>query len=364
VYQFNLSVQQLFPGKVALTAAYVGALSHHLPNFIDANYAPYSTAFGAPSTSATSVADRRQFDPCVGACPTGVAAINNPAGILGASVTELFSNLTANYNSLQVSASKQLSHNFSVSGFYVWARGMDSFEPNADGLSGPQDAGYLGTPFTMANNSLGAIGGGLQEEKGPMSVDNRSTALVSAMWNSDYYHGSNKIVKELTSGWQISPIAYFHSGGPFTMTTGSNKNDDSAGNSRPDYVPGVSPFLSPHRCRICSSTNSVVNAWFNTAAFTANGPGVLGGIGPGGADGNVGRDSLYGPGYKDIDLGLFKTITFEHGIAFQIRAEATNVFNMVSLQNPTASLSSGNDGKITAQEGTSRIIQVGGKLTF
>jgi hypothetical protein len=364
VYQFNLSVQQLFPGRVALTVAYVGALSHHLPNFIDANYSPYSTAFGAPSTSATSVADRRQFDPCVGACPTGVAAINNPAGILGASVTELFSNLTANYNSLQVSASKQLSHNFSVSGFYVWARGMDSFEPDADGLSGPQDAGYLGTPFTMANNSLGAVGGGLQEEKGPMSVDNRSTALVSAMWNSDYYHGPNKIVKELINGWQLAPIAYFHSGGPFTVTTGSNKNDDSAGNSRPDYVPGVSPYLSPHRCRICSSTNSVVNAWFNTAAFTANGPGVLGGIGPGGADGNSGRDNLYGPGYKDIDLGLFKTITFERGIAFQIRAEATNVFNMVSLQNPTSSLSSGNDGKITAQEGTARIIQVGGKLTF
>jgi len=198
-----------------------------------------------------------------------------------------------------------------------------------------------------------------------MSVDNRSTALVSAMWNSDYYHGPNKLVKALTNGWQIAPIAYFHSGGPFTVTTGSNKNDDSAGNSRPDYVPGVSPYLSPHRCRICpSTTNSVVNAWFNTAAFTANGPGVLGGIGPGGADGNSGRDNLYGPGYRDIDLGLFKTITFERGIAFQIRAEATNVFNMVSLQNPTASLSSGNDGKITAQEGTSRIIQVGGRLTF
>ena len=76
IYQMNLSVQQQLPGKVALTVAYVGALSHQLPNFIDANYSPYSTAFGAPGTSATSVADRRQFDPCVGACPTGAAAIN------------------------------------------------------------------------------------------------------------------------------------------------------------------------------------------------------------------------------------------------------------------------------------------------
>ena len=33
--------------------------------------------------------------------------------------------------------------------------------------------------------------------------------------------------------------------------------------------------------------------------------------------------------------------------SFQFRAEATNAFNMVSLANPTANLSSGNNGKIT-----------------
>ena len=122
-------------------------------------------------------------------------------------------------------------------------------------------------------------------------------------------------------------------------------------------------MLSPHRCRVCS-TNSEVKAWFNTAAFTANGPGVTGGIGPGGADGNVGRNTLIGPGFKDVDLGLFRNIKFERGVVFQIRGEATNVFNLVSLANPTASLASGNYGKITSAAGTQRIIQVGGRLTF
>jgi hypothetical protein len=363
VYQFNLSVQQQLPGRVTLTTAYVGALSHDLPNFIDANYAPYSTAFGPPSTSAQSVADRRQFDPCVGPCPKGAAAINNGTGILGAAIVDLLSNLTANYHSLQVSASKQLSNSFSVNGFYVWSHGIDTFEPDADGLSAPQDPGYLGNPFTASNNSLGAVGGGLREEKGNMSADIRSNAAISGTWNIDYFHGENRIVKEVFNGWQISPIVYLHSGGVFTMTTGSNKNDDSGGNSRPDLVAGVKPVLNPHRCRVCSS-NSVTSAWFNTAAFTANGPGVAGGIGPGGADGNVGRNTLYGPGFKDIDLGLFRNIKFERGIVFQIRGEATNVFNLVSLSNPTANLGSGNDGKITSAAGTQRIIQVGARLTF
>jgi hypothetical protein len=196
-----------------------------------------------------------------------------------------------------------------------------------------------------------------------MNADTRSNAAISGTWHLDYFRGSNKVVGELVNGWQISPIVYLHSGGVLTPTTGANKSFDSTNNQRPDAVPGQNPVLSAHRCRVCS-TNSETSAWFNTAAYTANGPGVAGGIGPGGADGNVGRNSLYGPGFKDIDLGLFRDIKFERGITFQLRGEATNVFNLVSLANPTASLASSNYGKITSATGTQRVIQVGGRLTF
>jgi hypothetical protein len=63
-------------------------------------------------------------------------------------------------------------------------------------------------------------------------------------------------------------------------------------------------------------------------------------------------------------MGLFRNIKFERGIVFQLRGEATNVFNIVSLANPTASLASGTYGKITSAAGTQRILQVGGRLTF
>jgi len=360
IYQFNFSVQQAFPGRISATAAYVGTLSHNVPTMIDGNYAPYSTAFGTPSTSATSVANRRQYDPCVGPCPVGPAGINT--GTLGQNIL-LITNQHANYNALQVSASKQLSHGISISGFYVWSRALQSSNESAIGQMTAQNFGNLGNPFTATNNSLGAIGGGLAEEKGPMDADRRSNAVISAIWKLDYFHGSNKFVKQVVNGWTISPVTYLTSGAPFSITTGATKNFDSAGANRPDAVPGVSPNLDPHRCRVCS-TNSVLSAWFNTAAFQNNGPGVPGGIGPGGADGNVSRDSLVGPGFRDIDMGIFKDIAFERGITFQFRAEATNAFNMVSLANPTASLSSGNNGKITSAAGTQRVIQLGGRLTF
>jgi hypothetical protein len=360
IYQFNFSVQQQLPGKVSMTAAYVSTLSHNVPTMIDGNYAPYSTAFGTPSTSATSVADRRQYDPCVGPCPTGPAGINT--GSMGQNIL-LITNQHANYNALQISASKQVSHGISIRGFYVWSHALQSSNESAIGQMTAQNFGNLGNPFTASNNTLGAIGGGLQEEKGPMDADRRSNAVISAIWKIDYVHGSNFIAKEVLNGWTISPVVYLTSGGPFTITTGANKSFDSSNANRPNAVSGVSPLLDPHRCRICS-TNSVLNAWFNTAAFTSNGPGLPGGIGPGGADGNVSRDSLVGPGFRDIDLGLYRDIKFERGIVFQFRAEATNAFNMVSLANPTASLSSGNNGKITGAAGTARIIQLGGRLTF
>jgi hypothetical protein len=380
-YQVNLSAQRELPARVTLTAAYVGALSHQLPNFIDANYAPYSTAFGAPSTSATSVADRRQFDPCSGACPTGAAAINNGNGLLGAGIVDLLSDLNANYHALQVSATKQISRGFSISGFYVWSHALDSFEPDADGLSSPQDSGYFGAPFTASNNSLGAIGGGLGEEKGPMNADIRNNAAMSGTWNISYFHGENKIFSTLVNGWTISPIVYLHSGGVFNVTTGSNRSDDSTGNQRPDYAAGgPNPVLSAHRCRVCTaaSGSNEVSAWFNNSAtsptYIYNGVGVAGGIGPGGADGNVGRNSLFGPGFKDLDMGLFRDIKFERGIVFQLRGEATNLLNWVNLSNPTASgppttatsgtNNNGNFGKITSATGTQRVLQVGGRLTF
>ena len=180
---------------------------------IDGNYAPYSTAFGtAQHFSAPASPNRRQYDPCVGPCPTGPAGINT--GTMGQNIF-LITNQHANYNALQVSARKQLSHGFTISGFYVWSHALQSSNESAIGQMTAQNFGYLGHPFTASNNSLGAIGGGLQEEKGPMDADRRSNAVISAIWNIDYFHGSSRFVKQAVNGWQISPVVYLTSGAPF-----------------------------------------------------------------------------------------------------------------------------------------------------
>ena len=321
VYQFNAAIQRQLPHNVSVTAAYVSTLSHHLPFMEDLNYAPYAP--GA-STSQASINARRPYDP----------------GKLG-QITYDESNETASFHSLQISASRPLTHNLMLNGFYVLGHAFQSVNESAIGQATAQDFDNL------------------WEERGPTDNDRRHVASISGMWNIDYYHGSNFFMKQIVNGWTISPIISLQSGAPFTITTGTNKNFDSANANRPNLV--GKPFLDPHRCRLCDGGTAA--KWFDTTAFVANGPGVAGGIGPGGADGNTPRDYLRAPGYRDIDLGLFRDFRFERAITFQLRGEATNAFNMVSLNAPTASLSSGNNGKITAAA-TPRLIQVGARLTF
>jgi hypothetical protein len=50
-------------------------------------------------------------------------------------------------------------------------------------------------------------------------------------------------------------------------------------------------------------------------------------------------------------------------MTFQLRGEATNVFNIVSLNSPNGTLSSSQFGWITSAA-TQRLLQVGARLTF
>jgi len=70
-----------------------------------------------------------------------------------------------------------------------------------------------------------------------------------------------------------------------------------------------------------------------------------------------------GVALRDIDMSLQREFRIQEGMAFQFQADSTNVFNLVSLNAPNATLSSPNAGKITAAV-PNRIIQLGGRFIF
>ncbi len=93
--------------------------------------------------------------------------------------------------------------------------------------------------------------------------------------------------------------------------------------------------------------------WFTTGVFrTAKG-----------TFGNVGRNTLYGPGTFNVDFSLHKTIPITEKLKLQYRAEFFNIANHPILGNPGTTVTSGGFGRITSA-GAPRVIQMALKLNF
>ncbi len=305
-YQMNLAVEQELGQNVSMSVGYVGSLSRNDPFLRDLNYPIYN------STATTkNVNNRRPID-------TGVLS----------SIAALKGNQSSSYHALQMTASARMGRQFTLRGFYVFSKTLESV-----GME--------------ASNSTAQNFNKLYEERGRADNDVRNTFMTSLVWLVDYYHHDNKLVGAAVNGWQISPIIHMSSGSPFTVTTGKDNNMDGNNTDRPNVV--GNPLLNPHRSR-----PQAMAEWFNTSAFVAN---------PIGTDGNAPRDYLDRPGYKSVDLALFRDFTFRERYTLQARAESTNAFNFVNLSGPNSTLSSSAVGKITGA-GAMRQMQFGMRLTF
>jgi hypothetical protein len=325
-YQFNLSVQRQVASNLSVSVAYVGNLTHDLPFAQDLN-APATGALApaCATTSGANIVARRPIDnPGVAAC----AAPGSPFG----TVLLVQSNQTASYNGLQATAQLRMTHGLMLYSFYTFSHTFDSVQlDNNTTQGGAED---------MTN---------LRLERGPADFDLRHQFVTSLVWRLNYYHGDHLLARSVANGWTISPIVNVHSGFPFTVLDGKDAN--LTGNSaaqRAALVPGQNPVLS----------NRTAAMWFNTAAFSQN-PSVNGIS----IDGNSARNLLRGPTFKDVDLAISRDFFFREHLALQLRADAYNVFNIVSLNPPGATLGNATFGVITSASAM-RQLQLGLRFTF
>jgi hypothetical protein len=124
-------------------------------------------------------------------------------------------------------------------------------------------------------------------------------------------------------GWQINTIVTLTSGSPFNITTGTDASGTGVRSDRPNLV--GDPYAG-----IVQPTGTPLSVqWFNPAAFAQPTAGTFG---------NLPRDYLYGPGFKSVDLSVFKTTKLSGGSSVQLRLEMFNLFNTINWANPGASV--------------------------
>ena len=117
--------------------------------------------------------------------------------------------------------------------------------------------------------------------------------MLSGIWGIDYFDDVDGArAKALLDDWTVSTIVTLQSGTPLTITAGQDRNFDGITNDRADLV--GDPELDSGRPR-----EELIEEWFNTAAFAQ--PAI-------GADGTAGRNIVDGPGYRNVDLGVFRDI--------------------------------------------------------
>jgi len=306
-YQMNLSLQKELLRDYSVSASYVGALGRKMPASVDRNYPVFST-----TATAANVNARRPYQP----------------GVIG-QARVLESIFATDYHGLQLSAEKRGAH-FSAKAYYTFSKALEDVDYQGGGLPAVQNSSRI------------------ELERGRTSADRMHNLVVSGVLRADYFKGSSGLLKALLNDWTVSAIVTLQSGAPLTIGAGQDRNLDGLINDRADLV--GDPKLAGGRPR-----EALIEAWFNTAAFANAAIGT---------DGSAGRNILDGPGYRNVDLGLFRDFRFPRGMMLQIRAEATNAFNMVNLQNPGTALNApATFGKIRSARDMRRI-QLGARVSF
>ncbi len=270
------------------------------------------------------------FDPTLGRRPNTAFSNISIEGNTGQST----------YNALQLSFHQRLGKGLVVQGEYGWAHAIDDVQDQGLFSSQPQD-----------DNNFRA-------ERGNSSGDIRHNFAYSLLYtvpmgSGHAFLGNWKgVAGTLVSGWSIASLGLIHTGIPFTVFIGTNTfGNGNLTNQRPNVNAGVSEY----------ATNPSVNGWLNPAAFTLPAAGTFG---------NLGRNTVYGPGFANVDVSLLKSTKIGETRNLEFRAEFFNIPNHPNFAQPSSTFNTSSFGQIfqtfgaTLGLGTSRQIQLALKLNF
>ena len=335
VISYSLRIQQQIAPETSLSVGYVGSHGYHEMLSEDLNE-PVPTICPAA--------------PCPATLPPGTVYYAKGAPLANpnlANTTTWVSEGVSSYNSLQVDIQRHFNQGLQVRGTYTYAKSLD------DG--------------TAWNSSVGANAPGFvmfplrpKLDWGPSTTDVRHLAAINGTYElpigrgKTFLRNATGLSNQLTSGWTLSGIATLQSGFPFTPQLGFNpsNNGDSRNPIRPSWNPAFSGPVILGR----------PDQYFNPNAFT---------IPVSGTYGNVGRDTLTGPGIAELDVSALKALTIVERVNLQFRAEFFNVLNHTNFGTPNTIVYSGatsapspTAGVITSTATTSRQIQFGLKVKF
>jgi hypothetical protein len=324
VMNFNLNIQRQLPGNMILQVGYVGSLGRKLA----------STYEGDPMTTAGHAACQADAN-CWGDSyfkvdnPQYTAMPYTTSGYADyASVGTLATYGASNYNSLQASVVKNLSHGLYFTAAYTYSHGLD----NSSGL---ESSGFNG----LGKNN---IPGFEFLSYGDSDYDARHRFVVSYDYQVPLLASMNNnyVVKEILSQWHFAGVTVLQTGFPVTITNVDAHNslwcDAYSYYSCPDNVNTTTFKIKMQDIRKNYQQTAVGTA-FDSSVFYQEGwtPTSTQLVNPG-IFGNAKRNFFHGPGYNYTNLSLYKNFPIGNDAArsVQVMLQASNAFNHANFAPP------------------------------
>jgi hypothetical protein len=308
IAQYMMNIQRELDSQTVLEVGYLGSQGHHLEHFRAIN-----EAIPGPGSNQS-----RQPYPEFGR------------------IQEVDGESNSNYHALTAKVTRRFAHGLTYLAGYTWSKSID----DASGIR------TLGADSLFPQNSYCGVC-----ERALSVFDTRHRFVSSLLYELPFGKGrpflkSGGIANQVLGGWSISSIITIQPNGfPLTVMDGDVSNV-GAGFDRPNAT-GQATQLSR------GSRN--VFRWFNTGAYVQQ---------PDFTFGNLGRNTVIGPGIVDWDFSTLKDFHFTESKFLQFRFEAFNFLNHPNWGDPDTYLPDGTFGQISYTRTSMRQLQLSLKLVF
>jgi hypothetical protein len=302
VLAWTLRVEQQLNSSTSLTVGYVGSHGYHQILSGDLNEPAYilCDATNCPAGASPGAV----YDPSTKKL--------NPAV---SNTTSWFSTGSSSYNALELDLRRTLTRGLQLRGNYTFAKNLD-------------DGSAWNTSVSANTPAYVSVPGLPRLDWGPAATDIRHLAAINGSYDlpigNRYALGKSfgPLANRAVSGFTLASIVSLQTGFPFSPQLGYNPT--GSGDSRNPIRPDADRNFTGPRYASGSTANRAAQ-FFNPAAFAAPAYGTVG---------NLGRDTLTGPGYADWDVSLAKTTLLSEGVRAEIRGEFFNVLNHTNLGTP------------------------------
>jgi hypothetical protein len=360
---WNLAVQRALTPGITLTMAYVGNKGTYTLGDSSGNTTnPNEAAIILPGANSIT-GQTLHWDPSV---PAGTISANGGTGDYNTlrrywgtalkacggpckwsnDITYYSDNLNTEFNALQVTLAQQFAKGLAYTANYQWASAYAA----GTGFSTWSRTATRGRDSNVRTQQLTFYGSyDLPFGKG-----------------KQFGAGANRAADMIIGGWQLSTSLNLSGGLPFTL------NYNEASTNIPGSAPSYPSYTGQGRMKHNltgfkpGSSGTGTRTYYQkqtTNLLTDPGTGVF--KNPGlDTIGNVGRNTYFGPGYFNDDMGLTKTFTIHENIVTKFRMDAFNAFNHINPGNPGGNIES--DGTISglSPSGTPRQLEFSLRVQF